>query len=87
MNDDLLREIRDLAVDNLTVNQDNGTAIGYLNDEITNVHNTVNHLSDQVDILNHSLYVTNQYLMWSVICLMLMTALAMFTVGYKITRK
>ncbi|MGV0669408.1 hypothetical protein [Burkholderia ubonensis] len=87
MNDDLLKEIRDLAISILAVNQDNGTALGVLNDSVTEVHTDLAHLSDQLDILNHSITVSNQYFMWAVICLMLLTALAMFLVGYKITRE
>lgn len=87
MNDDLLKEIRDLAIDILAVNQDNRTALGVLNDSVTEVHTDLAHLSDQLDILNHSITVSNQYFMWAVICLMLLTALAMFLVGYKITKE
>lgn len=45
------------------------------------------HLSGQLDIMNHSLYVQNEHLSWITVSIMLLAALAIFAVGYMITRR
>jgi hypothetical protein len=87
MNDDLLREILAAAKDILQTNQDGNATLSRINDSTESLHKDMEHLSGQIDILSHSLYVQNQYSMWAVICLMLLTALVMFAVGYNISRK
>lgn len=87
MNDDLLREIRTLLEDILAHDRDANVYLSRIGDKTEVLHNDMQHVSGQLDILNHSIYVQNTYLMWVVICLMLLTALAMFMVGYMITRK
>lgn len=45
------------------------------------------HLSGQLDVMNHSLYVQNEHLSWITVSIMLLAALAIFAVGYMITRR
>lgn len=45
------------------------------------------HVSGQLDVMNHSLYVQNEHLSWITVSIMLLAALAIFAVGYMITRR
>lgn len=45
------------------------------------------HVSGQLDVLNHSLYVINEHLSWITVSIMLLAALAIFALGYMITRR
>lgn len=49
-------------------------------------HTDIDHVSGQLDVLNHSLYVTNSYLMYTTVSVCLMAALLMFLIGYMITK-
>ena len=45
------------------------------------------HVSGQLDVLNHSLYVINEHLSWITVSIMLLAASAIFALGYMITRR
>lgn len=45
------------------------------------------HVSGQLDVLNHSAYVINEHLSWITVSIMLLAALVIFAVGYMITRR
>jgi len=49
-------------------------------------HKDIDHVSGQLDVLNHSLYVTNSYLMYITVSICLIAALLMFLVGFKLTK-
>lgn len=67
--------------------KDTETAIKNGNDSVDGLQQSLTHLSGQMDILNHSLGVTNQYLSWITISLMCVAAMIMFLVGYTLTRR
>ena len=45
------------------------------------------HVSGQLDVMNHSLYVINEHLSWISVSIMLLAALGIFAIGYMITRR
>lgn len=45
------------------------------------------HLSDQLNIISHSIYVSNEYEKWQTVCIMLLAVCAMFTIGFLISRR
>lgn len=80
MNDELLTEI-------LESTKETTATTGSVDESIKAMHKGLDHVSGQLDIMNHSLYVQSEYLTWLTISIMLMTAMVMFLVGYIITRK
>lgn len=62
-------------------------AVSVGNDSAAQLHADVSHLSSQMDILNHSLYVSNYYSLFSAVSLMIMAAMLMFWVGHNLTRR
>lgn len=67
--------------------KDTTKAITDGNDSVDGLQKSMTHLSGQLDILNHSIGVGNQYLSWITISLMCVTAMIMFLVGYTLTRR
>ncbi|MEN1990822.1 hypothetical protein [Paenibacillus hubeiensis] len=58
-----------------------------IENSVLDLKNKIDHVSAQLDILNHSLYVNNEYGSWIVISLMIIAAMMMFLVGYLLTRR
>lgn len=46
----------------------------------------LNHVSGQIDILNQSVWVTNNYLVFISVCMALLSTLMMFALGYYISK-
>lgn len=44
------------------------------------------HISNQLDLIHHSIYVSNLYMTTLVVCSMLLSLLAMFMVGFQLTK-
>ncbi|MNW44037.1 hypothetical protein D3C74_212520 [compost metagenome] len=44
-------------------------------------------ISGKLDLINHSLYVQNEYLSYTTVSIMLLAAIAIFMLGYLITRR
>lgn len=54
---------------------------------VLGIQDKLDHMSGQLNVMNHSLYVANEYIMWGVISTMILAAMMMFLVGYVLTRK
>ncbi|MNP31344.1 hypothetical protein D3C76_1244620 [compost metagenome] len=57
------------------------------NDQSAQLHSDIKHLSGQMDILNHSLSVSNTYSLYTSVFLIIIAAVLMFMLGYNITRR
>lgn len=80
MNEELLTEI-------LESTRETTKAVSSVDGSVQQVSNGLTHLSSQLDILNHSIYIQNEYLTWLTVSMMLVSGLMMFLVGYLLTRK
>lgn len=67
--------------------KDTTKAITDGNDQVDGLQNSMTHISGQLDIMNHSLGVNNEYLSWITISLMCIAAMLMFLVGYTLARR
>lgn len=61
--------------------------IGSVQDNGVQLHQDLQHVSGQMDILNHQLYVLSTYQQWTTISLMVIAAVLMFLLGYLLTRR
>lgn len=67
--------------------KDTETAIMNGNDSVDKLEQSMTHLSGQLDILNHSMGLGNQYLSWITISIMCIAAMLMFLAGYILSRR
>jgi hypothetical protein len=63
------------------------TVYNVYSDQFVEMNKQLIHVSAQMDIINHSLYISNTMLSFVGVVVALLGALAMYTLGHKITSK